>query len=332
MAEKLTELRKKYGWTQEYLAEQLGVSRQAISKWESAQSVPDLKNLEKMSYLFGVSTDFLIKDDMDMTEISPVEEAKDINGDTLRSVSLQEANDYLAYTDKAATKIALGVALCILAFIPLVVLGILSEIPQMGIGETKVALIGLPLLFVFLIPAIVMFIAYGIKGNRFAYLKKERIDTAYGVSGMVRERKAKLESELIIHITSGVVLCILAMVIIIAGGSLAELWDARWQTLVGLALALIACAVFLFVSIGIRQGALQVLLQEGKRNADRHKADSEIELIAGIYWPTITIVYLAYSFISYDWGRSWLIWPLAGLLFGIISIVINARGKENRHK
>ena len=66
LAEKMTELRKKNGWSQEELAEQLDVSRQSISKWESAQSTPDMNRILKMSDIFGVSTDYLLKDEMVM--------------------------------------------------------------------------------------------------------------------------------------------------------------------------------------------------------------------------------------------------------------------------
>ena len=60
LADKITEERKKNGWSQEELANQLGVSRQAVSKWESAGAVPDLQRILQMSELFGVSTDYLL--------------------------------------------------------------------------------------------------------------------------------------------------------------------------------------------------------------------------------------------------------------------------------
>ena len=61
-AEKLITLRKSRELTQEQLAEQLNVSRQSISKWESGQAMPDLDRVVRMSELFGVSTDSLLKD------------------------------------------------------------------------------------------------------------------------------------------------------------------------------------------------------------------------------------------------------------------------------
>ncbi len=68
LADKITALRKKAGWSQEELVEQLGVTRQSVSKWEGAQSVPDMDKVVQMSRLFGVTTDFLLKDELSEEE------------------------------------------------------------------------------------------------------------------------------------------------------------------------------------------------------------------------------------------------------------------------
>ena len=61
LADKIIEQRKKNGWSQEELAEKMDVSRQSISKWEGAQSIPDMKKILAMADLFGVSTDYLLR-------------------------------------------------------------------------------------------------------------------------------------------------------------------------------------------------------------------------------------------------------------------------------
>ena len=61
-SEKLQLLRKNKGLTQEELAERLGVSRQAVAKWESGQVYPDIFNLIQISDLMNVSVDYLVKD------------------------------------------------------------------------------------------------------------------------------------------------------------------------------------------------------------------------------------------------------------------------------
>ena len=71
--EKLMALRKKGGMSQEELADQLGVSRQAISRWELGTTLPDAPNLLKLSDLFSVSIDYLLRDDYEReSDLPPV--------------------------------------------------------------------------------------------------------------------------------------------------------------------------------------------------------------------------------------------------------------------
>ena len=69
--EKLIDLRKKNGMSQEELADRLGVSRQAISRWELGSTLPDAPNLLKLSDLFGVSIDYLLRDEYTEKQQSP---------------------------------------------------------------------------------------------------------------------------------------------------------------------------------------------------------------------------------------------------------------------
>ena len=130
LADKIIELRKRSGWSQEELAGRLGVSRQAVSKWESAASIPDLDKILKLSQLFGVSTDTLLKDELDLSAPA-LDQAPPPAEDTLdpppRQISLEAANAYLDTVRAQAGKLALGVALCILSPVVLILLGGLSD-------------------------------------------------------------------------------------------------------------------------------------------------------------------------------------------------------------
>ena len=71
LADKIVTLRKRAGWSQEELANRITVSRQAVSKWELGTAVPDTDNIVQLSELFGVTTDYLIKDGLDSDEDIP---------------------------------------------------------------------------------------------------------------------------------------------------------------------------------------------------------------------------------------------------------------------
>ena len=95
LADKIIALRKKNGWSQEEFAEKMNVSRQAVSKWEGAQSVPDIEKILLMSRLFGVTTDYLLKAEIEVEEFTE----EDI--DRVKKVSLEEAGEFIEWRRSA---------------------------------------------------------------------------------------------------------------------------------------------------------------------------------------------------------------------------------------
>lgn len=72
-SEKLLDLRRREGLSQEQLADRLGVTRQSVSKWESGTAIPELTKLIALSDLFSVSVDYLVKDHLEKPERPAVE-------------------------------------------------------------------------------------------------------------------------------------------------------------------------------------------------------------------------------------------------------------------
>ena len=108
LSEKLYELRKKRSLSQEQLAEQLNVSRQAISKWESGKAVPESDTLVSISEYFGVSLDYLLKDGPAAPEPAAGTESESPKADRRRE------------------KRVLGIAVCIAGIVLMIVWGVLS--------------------------------------------------------------------------------------------------------------------------------------------------------------------------------------------------------------
>lgn len=178
IAEKIMSLRKQYGWSQEELADLIGVSRQSVSKWESAASIPDIQKIIKMSEVFGVSIDYLLKDEIDLPETSQVEKTSDIGADSessVKSVSLEEANDYLDATHKQALRTARAVALFIIS--P----GLYIAVGEMN-GDHGESFIYSPLLMI-AFAAVLILIGIGVamlikshfSMSKYEYLSKEEI-------------------------------------------------------------------------------------------------------------------------------------------------------------
>ena len=86
LSDKIIQLRKSNGWSQEDLAEKLNVSRQAISRWEGAAAQPDAANILQLSRLFGVTTDYLLNDEYESDNDLP--KVKEVKSDGIHQIMI----------------------------------------------------------------------------------------------------------------------------------------------------------------------------------------------------------------------------------------------------
>lgn len=209
LSEKIIMLRKKYGWSQEELAERLDISRQSVSKWESGASIPDLERIVGMSQLFGVTTDYLLKDEMEETEFADGMTPEITEG---KVITVEEANTFLEATKKYAAHIAPAVSLCVLSPVVLLWLLGMAGAKRGAVTENVAGGIGLIVLLLMVVVAVAVFLLTGIPYNKYEYLEKEKLTLQYGVSGIVEKAKETFAGTYRICITLGVVLCILGAV------------------------------------------------------------------------------------------------------------------------
>ena len=333
-ADKLILLRKKAGWSQEELAEQMNVTRQSVSKWEGAQSVPDLDKMIRLSELFGVSTDYLLKDE--------IEQAEHINSSndmpSLKRVSMEEANAFLSVKSRTAKTIAYAAFLCILSPIALLILGAISESTSGGLSEDIAGGIGMIALIIFVAIAAVMFISSGSKTAPFAYLEKEKFETEYGVSGMVKERKAKYKdlhtknniAGTCLCITALIPLCITALIPLFTGEIIDADNDLFLMIMLSLSFLIAGVGVICFIKTGIIWASYEKLLQEGEYSKENKEKPSIADAIYIAYWVIATAIYLGYSLSSNNWGQSWVIWVVAAVIFPAIVAITNAFDKKSK--
>ena len=325
-ADKLILLRKKAGWSQEELAEQMNVTRQSVSKWEGAQSVPDLDKMIRLSELFGVSTDYLLKDE--------IEQAEHINSSndmpSLKRVSMEEANAFLSAKSRTAKTIAYAAFLCILSPIALLMLGAISESTAGGLTEDIAGGIGMIVLIILVAIATVMFISSGSKTAPFAYLEKEKFETEYGVSGMVEERKARYKDLHTKNNIAGTCLCISALIPLFVGAIIDADNDLFLMAMLSLSFLIAGVGVICFIKTGIIWASYEKLLQEGEYSKENKEKPSIAAAVYTAYWVIATAVYVGYSLSSNNWGQSWIIWVVAGVMFPAIVAITNAFDKKSK--
>ena len=326
LADKILELRKQNGWSQEELADKLGVSRQSVSKWEGAQSIPDMERIIALSRLFGVSTDLLVKDEIDVMEknVATDENARQEEaGVRMRVIELEEADAYITHRISFAAYVALGVLLCILAAIPMIGSELLlSPTVNAQVGKT----LGLAFSVAIVTVAVVIFIIQSFHGKRYQYLEKEDFETAYGVDSVLKERLERFLPSYLLRTVSGVVLCMIAFIFLIISDVVPQFYQLSSGLFVVIAITLVAVAVYLFVQANIIRSSYYCLLNPKKKTVYPEK----IRLLLQAYWLIIVCIYLAYSFITSDWGKSWIVWPLAALIYGVIEAVLKAWRLEKK--
>ncbi len=323
LAEKIMSLRKRAGLSQEELAHQLGVTRQAVSKWEATSSIPDVSKIVRMSQLFGVSTDYLLRDDMsdDVVSDTSIEDAC-----TGKSVSMEEATTFMDLMKSISGRMAAGVTLCIWSPILLILLAGFSEKQLLHVTETVAVGGGLAVLLIMVAAAVFVFVMIEGKTKAYEYLEKEQISLQYGVEALVRRRQDGYNETRHLMTGIGVALIIVGVIPVVVSGLLDN--DLYSALSVCLLLFLVGVAVNFFVKSGTINESFQKLLQEDEFSPVNKTVDKRIGWFPGVYWSVITAIYLAYSFVTSNWEGSWIIWPVAGVSFAAIYAVFQAVAKQ----
>lgn len=315
LADKIIRLRKKNGWSQEELAEKMQVSRQAVSKWEGAQTIPDLGKILVLGNLFGVTTDYLLKDEMEDEEFT------EENCTSVRKISIAQANDFLEWRKLASIRIAVGTFLCVIAAIPLLILDAATEVSAWHISENIAAVAGLSAALIIVSIAVAMFIFCGFKNAPFDFIDKEPFEIEYGVAGMVKEKQKAYRRIYIGCNVIGVCICILAPIPLFIGTFVKEEFFTVLMFTVTLFLAGIGAVIFIIS--GVRWASMQKLLKEGDFTVREKRRNQIIEEISAVYWLITTAVYFGWSFGINDWGETWIVWPIASVLFAAVLCLCN---------
>lgn len=330
LADKIINLRKKNGWSQEELAEKLGVTRQSISKYEGAQSIPDLDKILKLSEIFGVTTDYLIKDELEEEEYAPsqMQENESESDRSVHKVTMEMANEYLQIIDWSAGKTAFATMLCILSPIVLLMLGAMSEMPNYHISENATAGIGICVLIVLIAIAVTIFILCGMKTKKYEFMEKEDIETVYGVSGMVKEKRDAYHSMYVTQLVIGIACCICSVIPLFGTLAVSES-DFYMVSAVCMLLTLVAIGTYFIVRSAAKMNAMNQLLEEEDYTRQKKHENKKMSGPVMVYWLIATAIYLAWSFTTNDWDRTWIIWPVVGVLFPAFYAIVNGIRKKS---
>ena len=304
LSEKIMMLRKKEGWSQEELANHLQISRQAVSKWESGQSMPDTDKIIQLSQLFQVTTDYLLLD-----------QENEGNIQTGIYLSLTQVQEYLKIRKQSSLKIAFATFLCVISPIPLIGFTTLCQYQRFYMAENLAISIGLSFLIICITIAVILFCLCAFKVKKYDFLEKEDFSLENSVKEYAVKEKEAYQDHYHRYQILGIALCILSVLpIFIFLKSDAE--RVKVPNITALATALAT----------YYQNALDKILQTGDYTPEQKKKNALKSKISAIYWLVVTAIFLYYTFGENGNGQiqySWIIWAIAGVLYGVVMIIID---------
>ena len=329
-SEKISALRKQKGWSQEELAEKLMVTRQAVSKWESAQSMPDLDKLVQLSEALGVSTDYLLKDEQAQSAPVPATAEQTVKP---RHVTQEEAKRFLQLQTAAIPKTTLGVALCVWSPIALIGLPVLRSTFNWGFPEEICSGIGLCVLLVMVAAGVALLLTAGGTLREFECLEREPIETDNGAREQALHMQREMASFCTRQNTIGVVLCILSVLPLFALMCVPGVPDGYYSLAVCALLLLVGIACLLLVRTGSMRGAVDKLLEQGDYTRENKAKSRFVGAVSAAYWLVVTAAFLFYTFGPKGNGQpqySWFIWAIAGVLYGALMAALSVYRKKSK--
>ena len=237
--------------------------------------------------------------------------------------------------------------LCILCPVPMILLAGAQEAGRIGLSEGQAGGLGMVVLMLLIGVAVAIFVVQSMKDRAFEWLKTEELDTAYGVDSMVRSRREAYRPRYVRMLTGGIVLCVLSALPVIAVGTFTD--HKENQTLVpvlntvseadrdmaaiiavGVLMIMVAIGVLCIVRCSGVWSGYQVLLETGEYSRKNKNERKKNESFSKIYWACVTGLYLAISFLTQRWDRTWIIWPVAAVSVNVfLGIVTGLRTKES---
>lgn len=257
-----------------------------------------------------------IADDLGIHNV--VKHSEDI---TTRSIPLDQVKEFLHDRASHGFKISLGVFLCIIS-----ITGMLFTD-----GTSLNNAWGLLFMFLSIAAGVVLFIYSSICMQKWDFLKKEPCTLDFATTTYVHEQKEHYRPTYAILLTVGVALCILSFLpaAVMDELNLKIYWISRYNLAPILMFVMVAIGVFMIVLANYINGSYNQMLYLNDRSTvggnfvssqkeTAHYINPFAETLMSVYWTTVTCLYLCWSFLTFGWEYTWLIWPIASVIHTVL--------------
>lgn len=319
LADKIVKLRKQSAWSQEELAEKMNVSRQSVSKWESANSIPDLNKIIMLADIFDVTTDFLLKDEYE--DCQPKNESKESSA---TQISMEQALKYVEQKMAVSVLTTKGVLLCLCSVIPLFFFLAMAETNRLNLTGDMAAGLGVLSILIMVSIGISFFIKTNQYENDTAVIDNEPFELAYGVHSVFQEKLQKFRPQYNLRLSIAIFLFIVSFVPMMFT---AMFFKGAGITLIMLIVLMlfIATGIYILSSVSARFEAYNNILRD---KTEKSKRSQRAEKLAAFYWPLLTAIFLGWSLWTMNWAVTWIIWPVGAVLFAALVGLMELFDKE----
>jgi transcriptional regulator with XRE-family HTH domain len=322
LAEKIVRLRKQVGWSQEELAEQMNVSRQSVSKWESTNSIPDLNRIIMLAELFDVSTDFLLKDENEAFDSRDENKKSDII-----QISLEQAAKYIENKMEVSALITKGVMLCLCSVVPLFFFLAMAETNRLNLTDDIAAAIGIVCILVMVSIGINFFLRTNQYESDIAVIDNEAFELAYGVHSVFNEKLKKFRATYNRRLSLGIFLFIISFAPLMFVSMLFSGPGITLMMLIVLML-IIAAGIYIVAPVSAKYEAYNNILKDVPLDKVKSRRTKRVEKLAAFYWPLLIAIFLGWSLWTMDWGVTWIVWPVGAVLFAALVGLMELMDKE----
>lgn len=274
------------------------------------QVISEFGNLEELAETLGIP-----------------QEVKDLESEMQHiTMTDSEIERYLQVSKETSKQDALGVAIILLGVAILIFLNALAE--RGVLVENIAQAMGVGGLLLLIALAVYIFIMAGMKGEKYEQLERTPVKIDPYLHDRIAQMKEGYRPGFARRIAGGVAIILLSVVALVTVAILEVGGDFTLMLLVAGLLVAVALAVGLFITSSSQMEAYDKLLNEGDYTLQHKSGNSFAEKISSPYWMLVVAIYLTWSFISDAWGISWIIWPIAGVLFGLIAAISGSFGRQ----
>ena len=244
------------------------------------------------------------------------------------SLSMEDARQFLREHSRHSYFVALSVFLFILSACCPIFFGVAADTSMRNSDVLDAS--GVILMFLFIAIGVGMLVYSNIRMGRWKQLEQGNFVTDFATTEYIQREMEHYKSTHALLLTIGIMLCILSVVppiLLDAVSSFAT--DILEDCSGGFVLIIVAIGVFLIVSSSMRMGGYRTLLHLNNQNTVggnyvpdqqncRQYSNPALAAVMSVYWPTVTCFYLIWSFLSFDWWITWIIWPIAAIIEALI--------------